>query len=57
LGQRSAIHLNRYRAEKKNSNRGVWIEMISLGAYRAGQRGRYKIERKDGEAKEYRGLR
>jgi IS5 family transposase len=54
---RSSIHLNRYRTEKKDGNREVWIEMKESDAYRAGQRERYKIERKYGEAKEYHGLR
>jgi IS5 family transposase len=57
LGLRSSIHLNRYRTEKKDGNREVWIEMKESDAYRAGQRERYKIERKYGEAKEYHGLR
>jgi len=57
LGMRSAIHLNRYRTEKKDGNKGIWFEMKESEAYRAGQTERYKIERKYGEAKEYHGLR
>jgi IS5 family transposase len=57
LGLKSAIHLNRYRTEKKDGNKEVWIAMKESDAYKAGQRERYKIERKYGEAKENHGLR
>jgi IS5 family transposase len=57
LGLQSAIHLNRYRTEKKDRNREVWIAMKDSPAYRAGRRERYKVERKYGEAKENHGLR
>jgi len=57
LGMRSAIHLNRYRTEKKDRNKEIWVEMKESEAYKAGQRERYKVERKYGEAKEYHGLR
>ena len=54
---RSAIHLNRYRTEKKDQNKEVWIALKQSPAYQAGQRERYQIERKYGEANEYHGLR
>ena len=57
LGLRSAIHLNRYRTEKKNGNKRIWIRMMNSEAYRAGQRERHRIERKYGEAKKFHGLR
>jgi IS5 family transposase len=57
LGLQSAIHLNRYRTEKKDGNREVWIALKNSPAYRAGQKERYKVERKYGEAKENHGLR
>jgi IS5 family transposase len=57
LGMQSAIHLNRYRTEKKDGNKGIWLALKESDAYRAGQRERYKIERKYGEAKENHGLR
>jgi IS5 family transposase len=57
LGLKSAIHLNRYRTEKKDGNKEIWVAMKESEAYQAGQAERYKIERKYGEAKEYHGLR
>jgi IS5 family transposase len=57
LGLQSAIHLNRYRTEKKDGNREVWIAMKDSPAYQAGRKERYKVERKYGEAKENHGLR
>ena len=57
LGLQSAIHLNRYRTEKKDRNKEIWIALKQSPAYRAGLRERYKIERKYGEAKENHGLR
>ena len=56
-GLKSAIHLNRYRTEKKDQNKEVWIALKQSPAYQAGQRERYQIERKYGEANEYHGLR
>jgi len=53
----SAIILNRYRTEKKDANREVWINLKETPQYQAGTRERYKIERKFGEAKAYHGLR
>jgi IS5 family transposase len=57
LGMESAIHLNRYRTEKKDGNREVWVALKDSPAYRAGRKERYKVERKYGEAKENHGLR
>ena len=57
LRMHSAIHLNRYRTEKKDGNKEIWMALKESDAYRAGQRERYKIERKYGEAKENHGLR
>lgn len=56
-GLHSAIHLNRYRTEKANGNQEVWRVLKASPAYRAGQKERYKIERKFGEAKQNHGLR
>ncbi len=57
LGLQSAIHLNRYRTEKKDRNKEVWVALKASPGYRASQKERYKIERKYGEAKENHGLR
>jgi IS5 family transposase len=53
----SAIILNRYRTEKKDPNKQVWVNLTETPQYQAGIRERYKIERKFGEAKAYHGLR
>ena len=53
----SSLKLNNYRTQKKDKNKEVWVELLASEGYRAGQRERYKIERKYGEAKEYHGLR
>lgn len=57
LGMHSAILLNRYRTEKKDKNKQVWIDLKKTEQYQAGKRERYKIERKFGEAKVNHGLR
>jgi len=57
LGLQSAIKLNRYRTQKKDKNKEVWWELLATPEYQAGQKERYKIERKYGEAKQYHGLR
>lgn len=57
LGMHSAIILNRYRTEKKDGNKQVWINMKKTPQYQAGTKERYKIERKFGEAKTNHGLR
>ena len=56
-GLHSAIKLNRYRTEKKDGNKEVWLVLKETPEYKAGQSVRYKIERKYGEAKENHGLR
>jgi IS5 family transposase len=56
-GLHSAVKLNRYRTEKKDSNKEVWQALKETPQYQAGQAVRYKIERKYGEAKEHHGLR
>lgn len=53
----SSLKLNDYRTEKKDRNKEVWVKLLANEGYQAGQRERYKIERKYGEAKEYHGLR
>jgi len=57
LGLHSAIKLNRYRTKKKDKNKQIWIDLLASPEYQAGQKDRYKIERKFGEAKVYHGLR
>ena len=57
LGLKSAIKLNDYRTKKKDKNKQVWIDLLASPEYQAGQRERYRIERKCGEAKVYLGLR
>lgn len=56
-GLHSALKLNRYRTEKKDRNTQVWVALKETPEYQAGQKVRYKIERKFGEAKAYHGLR
>lgn len=55
-GIHSAIRLNDYRTEKKDKNKGGWIELKASLEYREGLRERYKVERKFGEAKKWHGL-
>jgi IS5 family transposase len=56
-GLHSALRLNDYRTQKKNKNKEVWLRLQESRPYQEGQRLRYKIERKFGEAKENHGLR
>jgi len=56
LNLHSAICLKDMRTKKKDANKEVWLEMIQTPAYKAGQKERYKIERKFGEAKQGHGL-
>ena len=56
-GLHSAIILNRYRTEKKDGNKQVWIDLKRTPEYQAGKKERYRIERKFGEAKQNHGLR
>jgi IS5 family transposase len=53
----SALRLNDYRTQKKDKNKEVWLALLQSEQYQAGQRERYKIERKFGEAKENHPLR
>jgi IS5 family transposase len=55
-GVHSAIHLNDYRTQKKDKSKAGWIAMRAEPEYIRGQRERYKIERKFGEAKQGHGL-
>lgn len=55
-GIKSAICLNRYRTEKKNANKEPWLWLKEQPWYKEGQRLRYQIERKFGEAKKHHGL-
>ena len=55
-GLRSSLTLNDYRTQKKDANKSVWVRMVASEGYQAGQRERYKIERKFGEAKACHGL-
>lgn len=56
-GLHSAIRLNTYRTAKKDGNKQVWVALKNSAEYQAGQKERYQIERKYGEAKEHHGLR
>ena len=53
----SSLKLNKYRTEKKDKNKEVWVDLLASDEYQAGQRERYKIERKYGEVKVHHGLR
>lgn len=55
-GVHSAIRLNDYRTRKKDKNKAGWLAMKAKPEYITGQRERYKIERKFGEAKQGHGL-
>ena len=55
-GLLSAICLNDYRTQKKDSHKEVWLELKDSLAYQYGQHKRYKIERKFGEGKQQHGL-
>jgi len=52
----SAICLNTYRTQKKDSNKEVWFDLKANPAYQQGLAERYKIERKFGECKQQHGL-
>ena len=52
----SAIRLNEYRTKKKDKNKSGWIALKATTEYIKGQKERYKIERKFGEAKQGHGL-
>ena len=53
----SSLKLSKYRTEKKDKNKEVWVDLLASDEYQAGQRERYKIERKYGEVKVHHGLR
>jgi transposase, IS5 family len=55
-GLHSAICLHRYRSEKKDDNKQVWMDLMQTPQYQQGRQERYKIERKFGEAKQGHGL-
>jgi len=55
-GLHSSLKLNRRRSGKKDGNKEPWVRMVASEGYQAGQRERYKIERKYGEGKAYHGL-
>jgi transposase len=55
-GIESAICLNDYRTKKKDPSKKGWVAMKQKPEYVRGQRERYKIERKFGEAKQGHGL-
>ncbi|HLC30467.1 MAG TPA: transposase, partial [Dehalococcoidia bacterium] len=55
-GKQSALCLNEYRTQKKDANKGLWLQMKARLVYGEGQRQRYKIEQKNAEAKRYHGL-
>jgi transposase, IS5 family len=50
-GKKSALTLNRYRTEKKDGNKELWINLKADEDYQAGKKVRYKIEQKNGEGK------
>ena len=55
-GLHSAIHLQRYRTQKKDANKEIWLALKASPEYQEGLRERYKVERKFGEAKKEHGL-
>lgn len=55
-GIQSAICLNDYRTQKKDSHKEVWLKLKASPAYQQGLHERYKIERKFGEGKQQHGL-
>ena len=55
-GKHSALHLNDYRTQKKDDNKGPWLRMMASEEYLQGRAERYKIERKFSEAKRWHGF-
>jgi len=55
-GLYSAICLKKYRTEKKDANKQVWLNLRQTAQYQQGLKERYKIERKFGEAKQGHGF-
>jgi IS5 family transposase len=56
LGLHSAIRIRRFRLDKKDRNKQVWLDLSTTPQYQQGLKERYKIERKFGEAKQGHGF-
>ena len=56
-GLKSALRLKRNRTQKKDPNKGPWLQLQADPDYQAGLKERYKVERKFGEAKLCHGFR
>jgi IS5 family transposase len=54
-GKQSALVLNRYRTEKKDGNKEIWLALKATPGYLEGKKERYKVEQKFGEGKHYHG--
>lgn len=54
-GKKSALILNRYRTEKKDKNKELWLQLKESPDYQAGKSERYRVEQKFGEGKRYHG--
>jgi IS5 family transposase len=52
-GKKSALTLNDYRTQKKDANKGKWLELAASAEYQAGQEERYKVERKIAEGRRH----
>jgi IS5 family transposase len=55
-GLHSAIRVRKFRINKKDNNKQVWLDLIKTPQYQQGLKERYKIERKFGEAKQGHGF-
>ena len=55
-GINSAIRLNNYRTQKKDSNKEGWLKLTESQEYTDGLKERYKVERKFGEARKWHGF-
>jgi len=55
-GLHSAIRIRKFRIDKKDNNKQVWLDLIKTPQYQQGLKERYKIERKFGEAKQGHGF-
>lgn len=51
-----ALKLNRYRTEKKDENKEIWLKLMAKKEYNEGLKERYKIEQIFGEQKQCHGL-
>ena len=51
-----ALKLNRYRTEKKNENKEIWLKLKQTKQYNEGLKERYKVEQIFGEQKQGHGL-